>query len=160
VAVGGVTLRDLTVVLREQPAIVPDMDCVLGLGLLQDYVVEFDYETPRLRIFDAQTFTPPSGVAPLPFELNRFRQPYIGATMAFATGDEIRTNLLIDNGTSYYSAVLMKAFLDTHDVRSRLGTVVPEHAYTPGLVLSAARPTRLTVGPYAVSNPVIALIGN
>jgi len=160
VSVGAVTLPDLTIVLRDQPSIVPDMDCVFGLALLQDYVVEFDYETPRIRIFDAQTFRPPNGVTPLPFELNRFRQPYIGATMTLATGDEIRSNLVIDTGTSYYSAVWVKSFLDSHDVRSRIGLVVPEHAHTPGLVLSAARPTRLTVGPHAVSNPVIALLSS
>lgn len=42
------------------------MDCVFGLGLLQDYVVEFDYLAPRLRIFGAANFQPAATAVAIP----------------------------------------------------------------------------------------------
>ena len=64
--IGSLALRDVTLVMVDIPKVVPDMDCVFGLGLLHDYVVEFDYLTPALRIFNADTFRPSPDAVSLP----------------------------------------------------------------------------------------------
>jgi hypothetical protein len=42
VEVGPIVLRDITIVLVPRPTVVPDIDCVLGLGLLPEFAIEFD----------------------------------------------------------------------------------------------------------------------
>ncbi|MFA5908078.1 MAG: PDZ domain-containing protein [Vicinamibacterales bacterium] len=158
VALGSVILHDRTIVLRPFPAITPDMDCVMGLALLQDYVVEFDYLGARLRIFDAKSFRPSSKAAPVRFNIDRFRNPYLETRLSLGKADEIRANLMLDTGASYYSAVLMHSFIAGNNILNRLGRVVQEVSHTPNLALAATRLARMAVGPFEVAEPVSALI--
>ena len=158
VDIGGVKLPDSTIILRDQPSIVPDIDCVFGLGLLQDYVVEFDYETPRLRILDGRGFRPGADGVVIPFDLDRFRNPYIEAGLSLADGKEVRPHLILDTGASTYSAVLMKPFIDANSILMRAGRVVAETSHTSGLKLSSARILELRLGSAAIADPVIGLV--
>jgi hypothetical protein len=156
--IGSLTLRDLTLVMVDIPKVVPDMDCVFGLGLLQDYVVEFDYLTPALRILNADTFRPSPTAVPLAFELDRFRNPHLTTRMRLGKDDSVEGDFIVDTGGGYYTVVMTKPFIDANHVQERTGTVVSQVADTPGLVLAAARPAAVTVGRFEIAGPVAALI--
>lgn len=155
--IGTLALKDVTLVLVTIPKVVPDMDCVLGLGLLRDYVVQFDYVTPALRIFDADRFRPPDA-PPLPFDLDRFRNPHMKARLHLGDGGSVEGDFMVDTGAGYYSAVLMKPFVDANRVSERIGAVVPRVSDTPGLVIAASRATGMTVGRFDLNGPMTALI--
>jgi hypothetical protein len=157
---GSLVLPNLTIVLTALPEIVPDMDCVLGLGLLQDHVVQFDYAKPELRVFEAASFQPPPKATAVPFELDRNRLPYIQTTLRLAGDDTVAATLILDTGASYYGAVLTKSFVDKQNVRRLAGPVVAEVSHTPGLALSAARLGALRVGSFEMRGPIVALLDN
>lgn len=156
--IGTLVLKDLTLVLVPIPKVVPDMDCVFGLGLLQDYVVQFDYVTPALRIFNAGMFRPPPAATSLPFDLDRSRNPHLTARLHLGNGASIGGDFMVDTGCGYYSAALTKPFVDANRVSERIGRVVPQVSDTPGLVIAASRPSALTVGRFKVDGPVTALL--
>jgi PDZ domain-containing protein len=156
--IGSLALRDLTLVMVDIPKVVPDMDCVFGLGLLHNYVVEFDYLTPALRIFNADTFRQSPAAVSLPFELDRFRNPHLTARMRLGKDESVEGDFMVDTGGGYYTVVMTKPFIDANHVQERTGTVVSQVADTPGLVLAAARPAAMTVGPFEIAGPVAALI--
>jgi hypothetical protein len=147
--IGSLALRDMTLVMVDIPKVVPDMDCVFGLGLLHDYVVEFDYVTPARHS--------PAAVS-LPFELDRFRNPHLTGRVRLGTDESVAGDFMLDTGGGYYSVVVTKPFIDANHLQERVGTVVPQVADTPGLVLAAARPAAMTVGPFEVAGPIAALI--
>jgi hypothetical protein len=158
IEIGSITLSDITVVLRAQPGLVPDIDCVFGVGLLQEYAVEFDYTAPRLRIFKGGTAIAAAGVLTLPFELDRFRNPYVEVTLTMTNGGEVHPKLILDTGTSSYAAVLVKPFIDANGVLTRVGDVVTETTHTPGLMLSAARIRGIALGGVRIEGPVVGLV--
>lgn len=158
--IGGLVLPNLTIVLTALPEIVPDMDCVLGLGILQDYIAQFDYAKPELRLFEPASFQPPPNATAMPFELDRSRMPLIHTTLELANDDTVAPTLILDTGASYYGAVLMKRFVDEQNVRRRAGPVVPEVSHTPDLALSAVRLGALRVGSFEMRGPIVALLEN
>ena len=157
---GALVLPNLTIVLSPLPEIAPDMDCVLGLGILQDHVAQFDYAKPELRLFEAGSFQPPPKAALVPFELDRNRLPYLKTTMRLAGDDSVAASLILDTGASYYGAVLVKRFVDEQNVRRRAGPVVTQASNTPGLALSAVRLGALRVGSFEMRGPIAALLDN
>jgi hypothetical protein len=52
VVVGGVSYPNQSVIVRRFPEEAPDMDCVIGVALLRQFVVEFDHMTPRLTLYE------------------------------------------------------------------------------------------------------------
>jgi hypothetical protein len=164
VEIGSVVLRDTTLVLVPLPAVVPDMDCVFGLGLLHDYIVEFDYVTPTLRIFSPDTFQPSATAISLAFDLDRFRNPHLPARLRVGAGDagdnieSVEGDFMLDTGAGYYSAALTKPFVDANHLAERVGPVASRVSDTPGLVIAAARPPSLTVGQVEIAGPVTALL--
>lgn len=156
--IGGVKLPDLTIVLRPFPEIAPDLQCVFGLGILQNYVAQFDYAKPELRLFDAASFQPPVKAVAVPFQIDRFRNPYLTTSLKLTDDDSADATLILDTGGGYYSVVLVKRFIDAHNVRGRARRVTPRASHTPGLSLSATRLAALTVGPFTEPGPIAALL--
>jgi hypothetical protein len=155
---GGLVLPNLTIVLRSIPDVVPDMDCVFGLGILQNHVAQFDYAKPELKLFDAASFQPSAKATALPFEIDRFRNPYVMTSVQFSGDDSAAASLILDTGASYYGVVLMKRFVDEQEVRRRTGRVVAQASHTPGLALSATRLPSLRIGSFEMRGPIAALI--
>jgi PDZ domain-containing protein/aspartyl protease len=158
VTVGNIVLRDITVILVDRPSVAPDIECVFGLDLLKDYVVEFDYTTPTLRIFEAGSFRASPRAMSLPLTMDRVHNPYTSAGVRLGDGGSLDLNLMVDTGAGYFSAVLLKNVLDENRVRERVGTVVSQWSDTPGMTIEAARPSALTVGPFEIPAPVAAMI--
>lgn len=148
----------VTLVLVPRPSVVPDIDCVLGLGLLQDYAAEFDYMTPSLRLFSTGGYTPPPGAIGLPLEIDRARNPITPANIHLPDGTTVTGNFVLDTGAGYYASVVTRAFIDAHQLLTRVGPVRDRVSDMPGLTLAAARPAALSVGALEMSAPVTALL--
>jgi hypothetical protein len=158
VDIGSVALPDTTIVLVPRPTVVPDIDCVLGLALLPDFAIEFDYLTPSVRLIPAAEFHPAPAAVSIPIAIDRTATPSTTVRLELDTGDAVDATLMVDTGASYYDLVLLKPFIEAHDVTQRVGTVVPRFSDTGGMTITATRARALTVGPFEVSGPVAAFI--
>jgi membrane-associated protease RseP (regulator of RpoE activity) len=158
VEIGTVALHDMTIVLAPRPTVVPDIDCVLGLGVLREYAVEFDYLAPSVRLIPASEFHPPLAAASIPIVVDRIATPSAKVRLGLDNGDAIEATLMVDTGASYYDVVLLKPFVDAHQVARHVGTVVPRFSDTRGMTITAARAPAVTVGPYEINGPVVAFI--
>ena len=157
VEIGPVVLRDLTIVLVPQPAVVPDIECVLGLGLLSEYAIEFDYVAPSVRLIPTAQFQPAAAAVSVPIALDRAATPSTRVRLRIGEGP-VEATLIVDTGASYYDVVLLKPFIDAHRVTDRVGAIVARFSDTPGMTINAARATALSVGTFDVDGPVTALI--
>jgi hypothetical protein len=158
VEVGSVTLPDMTIVLVPRPNVVPDIDCIFGLGLLQEYAIEFDYTIPAVRLVPATAFRAAATAVAVPITIDRTATPSAKARLRFENGDVIDATFMVDTGASYYDVVLLKPFLDANRVIERIGPTVPRFSDTPGMALSAARATAFTLGSFEIRGPVTALV--
>jgi hypothetical protein len=158
VEVGPIVLQDITIVLVPRPTVVPDIDCVLGLGLLPEFAIEFDYLTPAVRLIPATRFRPAATAIAIPIAIDRNATPSTKARLQIGTADNVDVTLMVDTGASYYDLVLLKPFIDTNHLMNRIGTMVPRFSDTPGMAITATRTTTLSVGPFEISGPVAALI--
>ena len=161
VRVGPISLGAQNVIVRDIADEAPEMECVLGAGLLRRFVMEFDYTTPRVRLFEPAAFQPPPGAiqVPLIFRTNP-NVPFVRVNVRMADGAEHMTQLVADTGAASFAA----AFVDP--AASRLREAVGVTAAVPNVVkgpfgplqLSAARPAAMVIGPVTLSHPVVALI--
>lgn len=161
VSVGPISLGAHNVIVRDIADEAPEMECVLGAGLLRRFVMEFDYTTPRVRLFEPAAFQPPPGatLVPLIFRTNP-NVPFVRVSVRLADGTEHMTQLVADTSASYFAA----AFVNPAATRFRetvgVTAAVPHVAKGPlgPLQLSAARPAAMEIGPFTLSQPVVALI--
>jgi hypothetical protein len=160
VSVGTVVLRDQPLVIRDLPAGVPDMDCIMGAGLLRQYVIEFDHITPRVVLHDRSTYTPPAGstAVPLIFRSN-LNVPFVRVRLGLADGTEQEVQTVVDTGMAYYALALVAPA--STNARSRLPTagrpVQAESGVGPVQVVSA-RAAAVSIGSFRVEKPIIALV--
>jgi hypothetical protein len=160
VSVGSVVLPDQPIVIRDLPADQSDMDCIIGAGLLRQYVIEFDYVKPRIRLHERASYKP-SGRAvevPLIFRTDP-NVPFVEVGLDLPDGTQQQLQTVVDTGTAYYALALVGPASTI--VRARLAVARPptRTMMSSGPVqLIAARPRAMTVGPFTVQAPLIALI--
>jgi hypothetical protein len=161
VVVGGVSYANQPVIIRRFPEEAPDMDCVMGVALLRQFVVEFDHMTPRLTLYERAGYRPPAGAEAIPllFRTNP-RVPYVDIQMTLRDGTQLPLRVVPDTGTSFYGAVLVgrAAALAQSKLPVARAILHPDPQTGRITQLMAARPRALTVGPFTVNEPVIALL--
>lgn len=163
IVVGGVTIPAFPVIVRRFPPEAPDMDCIIGVALLRQFVVEFDHMRPRLTLHPRAAYQPPRGAArvPLLFRSNP-RVPYIDVQLTLSDGVPRTLRVMPDTGASFYGAVLVGGVAETARARTRTvpAVVFPDpNAPDRVLQLDAARASAVTIGPFTVNDSVIALLG-
>jgi PDZ domain-containing protein len=158
VAVGGITFADQSIILRHFPEEAPDMDCAMGIAWLRPFIVEVEHMTPRLILHDRASYRPPAGTdaIPLLFRTNP-RVPYIDIAVTIADGSTYPLRVVPDTGAAFYGAVVVG------DAAARLKTAArtaPAITYADSRInqILAARSSVITVGRFAVSNLVVAVI--
>jgi hypothetical protein len=158
VTVGGVTFSNHPIILRRFFDEAPDMDCIIGVALLRRFVVEFDYMTPRLILHERAMYRPPPGteIVPLLFRANP-NVPYVDIQMMLPDGSRQPLHVVPDTGASYYGAVLVGAAMARaqSQLASARAITYPDSRITQ---LLAARPRGIIVGPFTISDPVIAFV--
>jgi hypothetical protein len=162
VTVGTVVLRDQPLVIRDLPVGVPDMDCIMGAGLLRRYVIEFDHITPRIVLRDRSAYSPPVGSTsvPLIFRTN-VNVPFVRVRVELVDGTEQEVQTVVDTGTAYYALALVAPA--STKARSQLLTArrpVEAESGVGRVQVDAARVAAISVGPFRVEKPIIALVGS
>jgi hypothetical protein len=161
VQVGDIVLRNQTIVMRPYPPEIPEMDCVFGIGLLRDYIVQFDYTTPEVRFFALLGFKPSPRAVSIPFKIDR-NIPIADATFTLANQDQVRGSVVLDTGAGYYSAVFSPAFDAQQHLLTRIGTFArrPDRAKGTGgeVELLAARLSSIELGAIRVNEPIVGVI--
>jgi hypothetical protein len=158
VEIGSVVLPNTTIVLGPRPPVAPDIDCVLGLGLLPEYAVEFDYLTPSVRLIPSAQFHPAAAAVAIPIAIDRFAIPSTRVRLRLGETESLDATLMLDTGAAYYDVVLLKPFIDANRITDRIGAVVPRVSDTAGMSIAAARGATVSVGSFDVEGPVAALI--
>src|SRR6476620_6233894 len=64
--VGGVSFGEQVVILRRFPAEAPEMECVMGIGVLKRFAVELDYALAQVRLHDRAAYRAPDGAQRIP----------------------------------------------------------------------------------------------
>jgi len=158
VLVGGVTFADYSIIVRTLPEEAPDMDCIMGVALLRRFVVEFDHMTPRLILHERGSYRPPSDMTsvPLLFRSNP-TVPYVDIELRLSGGAPQLFRVVPDTGAAFYGAVFVGDAMTR--VRSQLPSV-SAITYSDSRItqLIAARPASISVGPFTMQKPVIALL--
>ena len=159
--IGNIILRDQTVVMRPFPSEASDMDCVLGLGLLRNYVVELDYTTPSVRLFHPSGFVPDPKASVIPFHLDR-NNPVADVTFAFRDGYRLDASLVLDTGAAYYSAALIPSVIARSAISSHARSTAKRPNRSKGtggeISIAATRPLAIRIGPIQQDNPVVGLV--
>jgi hypothetical protein len=161
VTIAAANLGPLAILVRALPAEAPDMECVMGVGVLRRFVVEFDHIAPRILLHERDGFRPGARAqaVPLIFRSN-LNVPFVDVALTFADGTRRSARVVPDTGASYYAAVFVPVF--TSDVRRRMPRAArppnrPAKGDSP-VQLVAARPAALSIGPFTMREPVVALL--
>jgi hypothetical protein len=156
VVVGDVTFAEQSIILRHFPEEAPDMDCVMGIAWLRQFIVEYEHMTPRLILHDHASYRPPAGTdaIPLVFRTNP-RVPYIDIEVTIADGSTYPLRVVPDTGTAFYGAVFVGGAAARLKSEAR---TAPAITYADSRInqILAARSSVITVGRFAVSNLVVA----
>ncbi len=160
VQIGTVTLRNLTIVMRPYQG-VPEMDCILGTGLLRNYTVEFDYTAPQLRLHEPSSYVPDPRAVSIPFHLDR-NNPISDIVIDFGDGMNGTASVVLDTGAGFYSAVLMPAAVERLHASSRQLKAAkrPDRPRGTGgeLSIQSVRPASIQVGSATVKKPILGLV--
>ena len=96
-----------------------NVDGIIGHDLLKHYVVQINYDTQTIELFDPALFTPPPGYHPYPFEIISGR-PYIEGTLTLNDGDTLSGRFQLDNGSGS-SITLYSPTVEKHQLSNKIG---------------------------------------
>jgi hypothetical protein len=153
---GSLEIRDHTILMLDTK---PD-ECVFGVGILREFVIQIDYLTQTLRLYDPHDFTPPTGAVKVPITFSA-GSPVVDAVITFAENDAVHAELLVDTAVRRFLA-LSKGFADKHQVLNGKQRVVrpPFGAGGTGgpVELLATRLQSIAIGAARVEDPIALLI--
>ena len=102
-----------------QRALGKDVDGIIGQDLLKHYVVQINYDTQTIALYDPQEFTPPAGYHARPFEIISGR-PYIEGALTLNDGHTLTGRFQVDNGSGS-SITLYSPTVEEHQLASKIG---------------------------------------
>ncbi len=142
----GLRLENQELVIKQRPL---GKDGILALAVLARYVVEFDYETPAIRLYDAAAFEYRGSGARVAFTVAG-TNPYVSATLVLPGGETVAGRFVMDTGAAGSILYLSHAFVERARLLDRGLKWVPD-----SVGLNAARLRRFSVGPLRVEEPVV-----
>ena len=130
------------------------MQCVMGVGIVRDYVVEFDHEVPSVRLYSRERFNPGRAVV-VPLEVRR-NTPFVAVELQFEDGRRRQASLVVDTGASFFSVVLVPTFVEANQIRQTTRTA---YQPSPGRFNPlSARVRAVTVGPVVAHAQLAVLL--
>ena len=134
-------------------------ECVIGLTVLKNYVVELSYDPPKLRVFDPTQYKYSGRRHVVPFVLDD-GNPFVNVNLLFPKGDPVPARLALDTGGGRPAGYLSKSFIDKHGIMSRVSKAVPD--YWSGMEgnqprVLAARFSMLELGDLKMARPIFLL---
>jgi len=142
----GLRLERQDLVIKPAPL---GKDGIVALANFRAWVTEMDYETPAVRLHDAESFDYRGAGEPIPIAIER-TNPIAEARLELGSDAvEIRGRFVVDTGAAGGIAYLSSSFV----ARTRLAERV---RWVPdSMGLGAARIGRFAVGPYSIDQAVI-----
>jgi len=95
------------------------MEGILGYETLSQFVVEFDYATPALRLHDPDSFQAPPGAAVIPFTLIDTK-PFVEVTVELPDGRSAPAKMIVDTG-SRAALTVSSPFVEKHGAVQAVG---------------------------------------
>jgi len=133
--------------------------CIFGTGILRNFVVQIDYSTATVRLYEPETFTAAVDAISVPVTLSA-GSPLVDSTINIS-GDWITARLLVDTAVRRFLA-LSKGFTDSNNILDRTRKVVKPPFIARGtggaVNLLATRLDALSIGAGRVDGPVALLI--
>ena len=142
----GLRLNDQELVIKQK---LLGKDGILGLATLARYVVEFDYETPAIRLHDPKAFAYRGTGAAVPFTVAA-TNPYVAGSLLLPGGEAVEGRFVIDTGSAGSILYLSHSFAQRTRLLDRGLQWVPD-----SVGLYATRVRRFSAGPFRVENAVI-----
>ena len=92
--------------------------CIFGAGILRNFVLQIDYLTATLLLYEPQNYIAPPDAVNVPFALSA-GSPVVDATISFGSGERVNAKLLVDTAVRRF-LVLSKGFTDREQVVRRV----------------------------------------
>ena len=102
-----------------QRALGKHVDGIIGQDLLKHYVVQINYDTQTIALYDPQEFIPPAGYHAHPFEIISGR-PYIEGALTLDDGHTLTGRFQVDNGSGS-SITLYSPTVEKHQLADKIG---------------------------------------
>ena len=102
-----------------QRALGKHVDGIIGQDLLKHYVVQINYDTQTIALYDPQEFTPPAGYHAHPFKIISGR-PYIEGALTLDDGHTLTGRFQVDNGSGS-SITLYSPTVEKHQLADKIG---------------------------------------
>ena len=83
--------------------------CVFGTELLDRFVVEIDYLTPRVRLFAAGGYAAPARAVKLPLRFDGTGRPMVAARLLLRANDRATADVLVDTAVAEQVLSLSKS---------------------------------------------------
>ncbi len=154
--VGGLKFERQEILLQPRPW--ADFACGIGQTVLGKYIVEVDYQTATLALYDRAQFRYRGSGKVLPFTLYE-ASPLIEASLTTPNGKAFPARVVVDTG-AVALVMFSKRFADENSLLKQGLSTKPEPMYgTEGqqVRVVSAQAAKFAVGPFEISDPVIHL---
>lgn len=133
-----------------------EVDGVIGGEFIKEFVVELDYQSHVLRLYDKGTFRYSGHGQSIPIEMNADGHPVVEAEVTPEGGEPLKGKFLLDIGSSA-SLALYSPFVAAHDLPGpKLKTIRAIGAVGAGGKLQAqiGRVAELKIGEFKLAQPI------
>jgi len=135
------------------------VDGLFGATVLDDYVVEMDFDASRFVLHDPAAFEPPDGAVVVPIRwTEQTRRPTVPVTLHLAGGDAVEGRFILDFGMGGAFRATT-GFTNEHRLTERITPGTPGQEMGLGGALESIRvhPPALSVGTLRVERPLLSL---
>jgi hypothetical protein len=132
------------------------MDVIIGAELFARYVVEVDYDSRFIMIYDPQTYSYTGAGESLPLKF-AFNHPYVSGKIALPGMEPIEGDFVIDAGSGF-GITFHPSFVKAHKLVERVPKTIQTKARGVGgeFSLSVGRIESLELGRFKLNQPVTA----
>lgn len=102
------------------------LDGVIGAEILNNYVVEINYDQSLIKLYDMGKFKKPEGWQTAQFSLRTYGIPIISSTITLPSGERLTGNYFVDTGAAV-TLKLNTPFVNQNELKAKLG---PNYSYT------------------------------
>jgi PDZ domain/Aspartyl protease len=135
----------------------------IGFPVLQNFVVEFDYENDKLTLYEPKSYQYRGNGASFPASLEMGYDPQLEGEIQLADGERIATRFTLDTGAG--GTVLSAPLVKKNRLLERITSKVPNSRSKPaadgvnGQVFQSvtARVSAIRLGKYTVEAPLVGL---
>ncbi len=158
---GEVTINNLTVGVVPLNALEDatgrSLDVILGAELFRNFVVEIDYETNQLKLYEPKDFDykGKGEILPLAFTHNH---PYVHASITLPGREPIEGEFVVDLGSNF-AVTLIPSFTEKNQILKSVPKTIMSRVRGVGgdVELPIGRINSLQLGRFRIDNPVTTL---